>query len=72
MIGYFAEIPSTGDAVSSCTNLPNGNYQSGINCNEYITCEYGDMTANNCSENQYWDDDLDRCDFTTSTCTDGE
>ena len=67
----FSEIPEEGDTVTACTGVPNGDYQSAVNCNQYITCYYGAVTTNTCPENQYWDDALKRCDFASSTCTDG-
>ena len=61
-----------GDSVSSCDERENGNYASPSGCSDYVTCTDGEYVINTCADNLFWDDAVRRCEFTTSTCTNGQ
>ena len=61
-----------GDPVSSCDERENGNYASTSGCSDYVTCTDGEYVINTCADNLFWDDAVRRCEFTTSTCTNGQ
>ena len=55
--------------VSDCTDKPNGDYQSCEGCNVYVTCSNGILHPNRpCPANLVWDDNLKRCEWTSTTC----
>ena len=63
-------IIPTGDPVTSCVNVVNGNYTSSTNCNEYVECDNDVMTTHTCPVTQFWDDAAESCQSSTSTCED--
>ena len=63
-------IVSSGQAVSDCTGVPDGDYHSSGNCNAYVTCTAGVLADSTCPAGEFWDDDTDACGSTTNTCED--
>ena len=64
---------STGDCVSDCTGMKNGDYQSCLGCNVYATCSNEILYDNRpCPANLVWDDNKKRCEWYSSTCTEAE
>ena len=61
----------TGPACKvACDQLDDGNYQSCVTCTAYHTCSHGHLIANRpCPPGTVWDDNLKRCEYTSSTCT---
>ena len=55
--------------VSDCNGMQNGDYQSCLSCDVYLTCSNG-LTYDNrpCPADLVWDDNLKRCEWTSSTC----
>ena len=57
------------DCVSSCENMPDGDYQSCNGCNVYVTCSNEIIHDNRpCPDGLIWDDNLKRCQLTSDTC----
>ena len=65
-----SKCATTGNnCVSSCTNQPNGDYQSCHGCHMYITCSNGiSYDKRPCPASLVWNDDKKWCDWTSSTC----
>ncbi|KAI0207937.1 hypothetical protein LSAT2_007383 [Lamellibrachia satsuma] len=61
---------STGsNCVTSCIGLADGDYQSCVRCNVYVTCSNGDTYDNRpCPAGLVWDDNVKRCEWTSPTC----
>ena len=55
--------------VSSCTRMPDGDYQSCNGCNVYLTCSnetsYDDRP---CLDGLVWDNNLKTCERESTTC----
>ena len=49
--------------------MSDGDYQSCLSCDVYLTCSNG-LTYDNrpCPADLVWDDNLKRCEWTSSTC----
>ena len=57
-----------GECVSSCSDKPNGDYQSCETCNGYVTCSNGEPYERPCPAKLVWDDVKKRCEATSTTC----
>ena len=63
---------TTGECVSSCEGMEDGDYQSCNGCHVYVTCSNEIMHDNRpCPDGLVWDDNLKRCEWESSTCEDG-
>ena len=57
--------------VSSCFGRDDGDYQSCIGCNVYVSCSnYGAIDNRRCPEDLVFDDTEKRCMKTSATCGD--
>ena len=55
--------------VSSCTGMPDGDYQSCNGCNVYVTCSNEIIHDDrHCPDGLVWDDNLKRCEWESTTC----
>ncbi|XP_067677848.1 proprotein convertase subtilisin/kexin type 5-like [Haliotis asinina] len=57
--------------VKSCKGIPNGKYQSCISCRQFTVCYYGFNFQLGCPCGTVWDDQVKRCQRTSSTCPGG-
>jgi len=63
------ELQIPDDCVRSCTDVPNGNYQSCRGCNVFVTCTNGYIhDSRPCATKTVWDDDKKQCQGTSNTC----
>ena len=61
--------PITGNCVSSCIGMKDGDYQSCKGCNVYASCSNEILYDNRpCPANLVWDDNKKICDWTSETC----
>ncbi|KAK3583065.1 hypothetical protein CHS0354_004010 [Potamilus streckersoni] len=55
--------------VKSCKGLPNGDYQSCLGCDHFVTCVWDSMVAQrSCPVGLKWDDNKKICDWFSKTC----
>ncbi|WAR19825.1 hypothetical protein MAR_001663 [Mya arenaria] len=62
-------VPQIGECIKSCDGVQDGDYKSCIGCNVYASCS-GDVLYDNrpCPGTLQWDDNLKRCDYSSTTC----
>ena len=61
--------PNPCPCVSSCTGMPDGDYQSCNGCNVYVTCSNEIIHDDRpCPDGLVWDDNLKRCEWESTTC----
>ena len=65
---YLAPKTYREECVSSCSDKPNGDYQSCETCNGYVTCSNGESYERPCPAKLVWDDVKKRCEATSTTC----
>ena len=62
----------SGNCISSCAGLSDGDYQSCQGCQVYATCSNERLYDNRlCPAGLVWDDNLKRCEWVSTTCSDG-
>ncbi|XP_046560769.1 proprotein convertase subtilisin/kexin type 5-like isoform X2 [Haliotis rubra] len=54
--------------VKTCKGIPSGKYQSCSGCNQVIACYHGFKIPLRCPCGTVWDDQVKRCQQTSSTC----
>ena len=62
-------IVSEGECVRSCNGVDDGLYQACGSCYSYIECDQFNLIEHNCDEDLMFDDVIDVCVETSSTCT---
>ncbi len=63
---------TSGNCISSCTGLSDGDYQSCLGCHVYASCSNERLYDNRpCPAGLVWDDHLKRCEWVSTTCSDG-
>ncbi|XP_046559539.1 uncharacterized protein LOC124268587, partial [Haliotis rubra] len=56
--------------ITSCTGLPDGDYQSCKGCKVFATCWHEKLFDDRpCVGNTVWDDSFKRCELSSATCT---
>ena len=64
-----SDVSRNGTCITSCTGLPNGDYQSCLGCHVYASCSNGVMyDGRPCPAGLVWDDNVKRCEWTSTTC----
>ena len=58
----------SGECVSSCQHMPDGNYQSCGTCEGYVTCYSRSLSYRPCLNDLVWDDEEKRCGPESTTC----
>merc|ERR1740137_462884 len=64
----MTSTPGFTDCITSCSGLPNGDYQLCTKCNFYATCSGRRLFERPCPEALVWDDVAKICQGTSSTC----
>lgn len=67
----FTQSPTSNpyNCVSSCENIPDGNFQSCKGCNVFASCSGGRLIDSRpCAAKLVWDDIVKQCVYTSSTC----
>lgn len=64
------DCDSTGpECIRSCTDMPDGDYQSCDSCYVYVTCSNGGTYDERpCPAGLVWDDIVKRCEWQSNTC----
>ncbi|XP_071111190.1 uncharacterized protein [Haliotis cracherodii] len=56
--------------ITTCTDLPDGDYQSCNGCKVYATCWHGQIFDDRpCVGDTLWDDSFKHCELSSATCT---
>ena len=69
---YSLFLHYSGNCITSCTGLSDGDYQSCLGCTVYASCSNERLYDNRpCPSGLVWDDHLKRCEWVSTTCSDG-